>query len=305
MDLDVIILGAGPAGITAGIYCTRAGLKTLIIEKGTPGGQAALTDVIENYPGFPGGISGPELMARFARQAAELGVETKNGAVTALSGEPGSYIVKAGEETFTAETVIIATGAEPRRLGVPGEKKLTGRGVSYCATCDAAFFRGKKVAVVGGGDTAVQEALFLTKFAAEVCIIHRRDELRAVNILRQRALDNEKISFFWDTVVEEIRGDSKVEAAVLKNLKSGTLSEEQFDGIFIFVGYDPNTEFTGPEINKNDNGYILTDAWLASTAPGIFAAGDVREKFLRQVSTAVGDGALAAMSVEKFLSQKH
>jgi len=303
MDYDVIIIGGGPAGLTAGIYTARADLKTAIFEAGVPGGQAVLTDIIENYPGFPGGISGPELMNRFVRQAEDLGVEIKPAGVTELRTTP--HVVKAGDNEYAAEAVIVASGAQARNLGVPGESKFRGRGVSYCATCDGAFFKDKKVAVIGGGDAAAGEALFLTKFAREVHMIHRRDRLRAASILQKRVFENEKIRLRWDTVVGEIKGDNFVEKLVLKNVKSGEFKEEGFDGVFVFIGTVPNTQFLGEEIAKNENGYVITDEWLATNVPGVFAAGDVREKFLRQVSTAVGDGALAAMSVEKYLTEQN
>lgn len=303
MMYDVIILGGGPAGLTAALYTARGGLKTLILEKSMPGGQAALTDTIENYPGFPEGISGPELMQKFMEQATKVGAEFKTEAATAvdLSGKVKTITTANGE--FKGKSVIVATGAQARKLEVPGEDRFTGRGVSYCATCDGAFFRDKRVAVVGGGDSAVEEAIFLTKFASEVLLIHRRDQLRAATILQKRAEKNEKIKFVFDTVVEEIEGDQGVTGLKLTNVKTGEAYTEELQGVFIFVGTVPNTEFLKGEIELDTIGYIPTRSHLKTSVPGVFAAGDVREKFLRQVSTAVGDGADAAMAVEHYLAE--
>ncbi len=301
MTYDLAIIGGGPAGLTAALYGARGGLKTIVLEKSMPGGQAALTDIIANYPGFPEGISGPELMDKFHRQAMGHGAEFKMKDVTALEDRGNIKIIRAGEEEIKARSVVIATGARARKLGVPGELKFQGRGVSYCATCDGAFFKDKKVAVVGGGDSAVEEALFLTKYASRVVIIHRRDELRAVKALQEKAFTNEKIEFLWDSIVEEIKGDQKVENVKVKNVKTGAVADHDFDGVFIFVGTEPNTEFLQGVIELNERGYVVASDFLATSVPGIFVAGDVREKFLRQVSTAVGDGAHAAMAAERYL----
>ncbi|MHB1419482.1 MAG: thioredoxin-disulfide reductase [Bacillota bacterium] len=302
MLYDLLIIGGGPAGLTAGLYGARGGLSTLLLEMGMPGGQASTTDIIENYPGFPEGISGPELMQRFADQAARFGMKTAMEAASGVDLAAPIKVINTGQQTYEARTVIIATGAVARPLGVPGEAAYRGRGVSYCATCDGAFFRGKKVAVVGGGDAAVEEALFLTKFAKEVILIHRRDSLRAARVAQDRAFANERVGFRWNLVVEEIIGGPSVKGLRLRNVKTGIIAEEPFDGVFVFVGTVPHTEFLGGTVKTNEEGYIVCDTTLATSVPGVFAAGDVREKTLRQVSTAVGDGALAAMSAEKYLA---
>jgi thioredoxin reductase (NADPH) len=302
---DLAIIGAGPAGLTSGIYAARAGLNTLVFEQGAAGGQALLTDFVENYPGFPEGLTGQELARKFTEHLSKAGIEiTYAGVENITRQEKGFTVLAAGKEYFS-RAVILSMGTQPRKIGVPGEGEYTGRGVSYCAVCDAPLFRNRKVAVIGGGDTAVEEALYLTKFAREVHLIHRRDRLRAVSLLRDRALQNEKIVISWNTVVEEIKGDKLVQALVLRDKKTGEVFEENFDGVFIFIGSVPKTECIGFEISKNENGYIITDEWLATSQPGVFAAGDIREKFLRQVTTAVGDGALAAMSAEKYLVEKY
>ncbi|MCG0277380.1 MAG: thioredoxin-disulfide reductase [Thermanaeromonas sp.] len=303
MTYDLIIIGGGPAGLTAGLYGARGGLHTLIIERGAPGGQAGQTDRIENYPGFPEGISGLDLAFKFTEQAQKYGARLEMGTVEKVDFSGEIKRVWTGEGEYTGRAVIIATGASPRPLDVPGEEALRGKGVSYCATCDGAFFRGKKVAVVGGGDSAVEEALFLTRFADQVSIIHRRDKLRAIKVLQQRAQENPKINFYWNTVVEAILGESKVEALRLKNVASGDTWEEPFDGVFIFIGLKPNTEFLGNTIALDENGYIITREDLSTSSPGVFAAGDVRSKAFRQVTTAVGDGAAAAMAAQKYLAE--
>lgn len=303
MSYDLIIIGGGPAGLTAGLYGARGGLNTLIIERGAPGGQAGQTDRIENYPGFPEGISGLDLAFKFVEQAERHGARLEMGTVEKVDFSGQLKRVWTSETEYTGRAVIIATGASPRPLEVPGEETLRGRGVSYCATCDGAFFRGKKVAVVGGGDSAVEEALFLTHFAEQVTIIHRRDKLRAIKVLQQRAQENPKINFYWNTVVEAILGENKVEALRLKDVVSGAVREEPFDGIFIFIGLKPNTEFLGNAVTLDENGYIITREDLATSVPGVFAAGDVRAKAFRQVTTAVGDGAAAAMAAQKYLAE--
>lgn len=306
MEYDVIIAGAGPAGMTAGIYAARAGLEALVFEQGVPGGQTILTDFVENYPGFPEGLRGRELADRFVQQLAHVGVEITHAVVKKIEPKDSKgFVVIAGDQEYQSKSVIVATGTQARKLGVRGEGKFTGRGLSYCAVCDAPLFRNKKVAVVGGGDTAVEEALYLTKFVREVHIIHRRDELRAVNILGERAKSNSKITIRWNTVVNEIKGDKVIETLALKNTLTGEVVEEEFDGVFVFIGTYPRTSCLGFDISKNDQGYIITDGLLATSQPGLFAAGDIREKFLRQVSTAVGDGAVAAMSAEKYLMEKY
>lgn len=304
MIYDLLIVGGGPAGLTAGMYGARGGLNTLILEAGVPGGQAGQTDRIENYPGFPEGITGIELTAKFAEQAQRFGARLEMGTARKVDFHGTIKRVWTAEQEYSARAVIIATGASPRPLEVPGEEALKGRGVSYCATCDGAFFRGKKVAVVGGGDSAVEEALFLTRFADQVTIIHRRDRLRAAQVLQQRAREHPKITFYWNTVVEAVLGSDKVEALRLKNLATGDVREERFDGLFVFVGHRPNTAFLQEALALDVGGYIITGEDLSTSVPGVFAAGDVRAKAFRQVATAVGDGAVAAMAAEKYLAEQ-
>ncbi len=298
---DLAIIGAGPAGLTAAIYGGRAALRTAVIEKGSPGGQAATTYMVENYPGFPGGITGPELMDKMERQAREYGAEFFTLEASSISEEAGRFHIAAGGRNIVASSVVIATGAREKRLGVPGELDFRGRGVSYCATCDGAFFREKKVIVVGGGDSAVEEAVFLTKFAAEVLIVHRRDQLRAAKAVQKKALSNPKIKFAWNSVVEEIRGDQNVTSVVLRNVENDERANVHTDGVFIYVGLVPNSECVRGFVATDDQGYITTNEELQTSRPGVFAAGDVRKKLLRQISTAVGDGALAAIKAERYL----
>ncbi|MDK2985637.1 MAG: thioredoxin reductase [Clostridia bacterium] len=301
---EIAILGGGPAGLTAGIYAARAGRKTILIERAMPGGQAGLTDRIENYPGFEEGISGPELVQKFFSQAQRFGMEYMTAEVTGVDFSGEIKKIATVDKEIEAESVIIATGAQARKLQVPGEEDFQGRGVSYCATCDGAFFKNKKVAVVGGGDAAVEEAIFLTKFASEVVLIHRRDKLRATKIVQDRAFENEKIDFRFNTVVKEIQGDKFVEKLLLEKVDTGEQFEEDFDGVFIFIGTVPNTGFLRDAVEMNEQGYIKAYDYLSTSAKGVFVAGDVREKFLRQVSTAVGDGATAAMAAERYLGER-
>ena len=298
---DLIIIGGGPGGLAAGIYAARADLKTVLIEKGMPGGLAATTEFIENYPGFSEGISGPELAMNMENQAKRFGLNVIYDYVEELKPVDKCFTVKTGTGEIYAKAIILATGASPQLLGVRGEDTLHGRGVSYCATCDGAFFRGKKVAVIGGGDAAVEEALFLTKFADEVYIIHRRGELRATKIIQQRAKDNPKIKFIWHSVVEEISGSSAVDAVKLKDVRSGEITDLPVGGVFVYVGTRPSSELVKDLIETDGRGYILTDDDMRTSYPGIFAVGDVRKKTLRQVVTAVADGAIAAVVVEKYL----
>jgi len=299
---DVVIIGGGPAGLTAAIYNGRALLKTLVIEKMMIGGQATITHQIDNYPGFPDGVTGPELMELFEKQAKRFGAEFKSTTVKKISTEGNIKILDTDGEPIRTKTVIIATGAQPRRLGIPGEEKLIGKGVSYCATCDGAFFRDAEVAVIGGGDSAVKEAIFLTKFAGKVYVIHRRDELRAEKITAKQAFENEKIEFIWDTVVEEITGDFAVKSLKLKNVKDGSASELPVEGAFIYVGMIPNTDFLNGFVELDDKAYIVAGHNTHTNVQGVFAAGDVRQKMARQVATAVGDGASAAMAAEECLA---
>ncbi|SHI73186.1 thioredoxin-disulfide reductase [Desulfofundulus thermosubterraneus] len=300
---DVAIIGGGPAGLTAGIYAARAKLKSLLIERGMTGGLAATTEFIENYPGFSEGIGGPELMNRMEAQARRFGLEILNSNVEALKKENLNFIIKTEDTEFTARTVIVATGAQPQRLNVRGEETFHGRGVSYCATCDGAFFKDKHVAVVGGGDAAVEEAMFLTKFATRVFIIHRRGELRATKIVQERARQNPRIEFIWHSVVEEITGNEIVTGVRIKDVRTGQTSELPVNGVFIYIGYSPNSSIVKELVKLDERGYILTDANMQTSCPGLFAAGDVRQKSLRQVVTAVADGAIAAVSAEKYLEQ--
>jgi thioredoxin reductase (NADPH) len=299
---DVVILGGGPAGLTAAIYTCRAGWKTLLVEMGAPGGQAATTEIIENYPGFPEGVSGPELMLKFYNQAARFGCEFMTAQVTGLTVEGGIKTVTTTQGDVEGKTIIVATGAQPRELGVEGERKFRGRGVSYCATCDGFFFRQKKVAVIGGGDAAVEEAIYLSKLAQEVTIIHRRDAFRAAKVLGDRALQVPNIKVIWDAVVDEIRGDSQVKTLKLHNVKTQESQEVQVDGVFIYVGTQPNTDCLPAVIERNPQGYIITNEALETRVPGVFAVGDCRFKGSRQVATAVGDGALVLPAVEKYLN---
>jgi len=302
---DAIIIGGGSAGLTAGIYLSRARMNTLLIEKAMTGGQAVLTEIIENYPGFPEGIGGPELMQKMGEQAKRFGLKIEYGEVKKVKANEKDKIkiVKTGSQEYKALTVIIASGAEAKRLGVPGEEELRGRGVSYCATCDAPFFQNQKLVVVGGGDTAIEEALYLTKFAREITIIHRRDRLRATKILQERAFSNQKINFVWDSVVTRIVGKEKVEGISIKNIKTGEEKEIFCQGVFLFVGNLPNTNFLEGVIKLDERGYIITDDNMMTSQEGIYACGDVRRKILRQVVTACGEGATAAFAAVKYIEE--
>jgi len=296
---DIIIIGGGPAGLTAGIYASRAKMKTLLIESTFSPSLITTTDLIENYPGFPGGIADFGLVERFKEQALSFGLEIQQDDITAVKpSEDGSGWCALGGREYQARAMIIASGAAYATLGVPGEKEFTGRGVSYCATCDAPFYRDRAVVVVGGGDTAVQEALFLTKFASRVTLVHRRDSLRATAILQERAFANEKLAFVWNAVVEEIRGDKAVSAVRLKSLSSGQYQDFATDGVFIFAGYIPNSALVSGIVDRDTDGYIVVDDHMRTSRPGIFACGDCIRKLLRQVVTACGDGATAAFAAQ-------
>ena len=305
---DVIILGGGPAGLTAGLYAGRSRLSTLIIEKGQDGGQIAITDEIENYPGqMVEGESGPSLIARMTEQAKKFGAERCSDVIKSvdLSGDVKKLVGTKGE--YEAKCVIIATGAFPKPIGCENEGKFTGKGISFCATCDASFFEDFEVYVVGGGDSAVEEAMYLTKFARKVTIIHRRDELRAAKSIQEKAFANPKIAFMWDSVVVKVDGDDLLSSMTVKNVKTGELTEITADeddglfGLFGFIGYNPNSQlFEG--VLDMENGYIKTDENMHTNIPGVFAAGDIRVKSLRQVVTAAADGAIAAMQAEHFIS---
>jgi len=300
---DVIIVGGGPAGMTAGLYASRARLRTLLIENGLFGGQMTTTELIENYPGFPQGVSGEELSRLMEEQAKRFGMEAISDEVTEVSLEKDLKRVKTYEGEFFCRALIICTGTEYRKLGVPGEEKFKGRGISYCATCDGAFFRDSRIIVVGGGDSALTEALFLTKFVSELTIIHRRDALRATKIYQERALSNPKIKFLWNSVVQEIKGDSVVRSVVVKNVKSGEVKEVETEGAFLFIGLMPRTKFLKDLVQLDESGYIVTNENYETSIKGIFAAGDCRKKLLRQISTSVGDGATAAFAAEKYLEE--
>jgi thioredoxin reductase (NADPH) len=301
-EYDIIIIGGGPAGLSAGIYASRARLRTLLIEKGMFGGLIANAELVENYPGFPEGISGFDIGERMSHQASKFGLETLSAEVTGVDLLKDIKVINTTEGDFSARAVIIASGAERKRLGVPGEDIFINRGVSYCATCDGALFRDRVVAVVGGGDSAVEEALFLTRFASKVIIIHRRNQLRASKMAQERALSNKKIDPMWDTVVEEIKGNSKVSQLVVRNVKSGATAQIVADGVFVYVGQNPNTGFLKGQLPLDKEGYIITDDRMETQIKGVYAAGDIRKNSSRQVITAAGDGATAAISAEKFLS---
>ncbi|MEW8973408.1 MAG: thioredoxin-disulfide reductase [Tissierellaceae bacterium] len=306
MIYDVVIIGGGPAGLAAGLYAARAKLNTIIIEKGANGGQIATTDEVENYPGSMENVTGPKLVARMLEQAEGFGAKRVSDEIIEVDFSDKIKVLKSAKEEYRAKSVIIATGAVPRLIGAPGEKELTGRGVSYCATCDAAFFQDLEVYVMGGGDTAVEEAIYLTKFAKKVTIIHRRDELRAAKSIQEKAFKNEKIGFMWDTAITEIKGDGMLESFVVKNLKTGEEREifpDEEDGafgIFVFIGYLPATKLF-KDIIHMDRDYIITDEDMKTNVPGVFAAGDNRVKSLRQVVTATSDGAIAAVQAEKYI----
>lgn len=303
-NYDLIIIGGGPAGLTAGMYGARSALKTLIIERAMPGGQAATTYEIANYPGFPGGVSGTDLAMKMYEQAQEHGAEFISGEITKINLEDKVKRIVVDGTAYQAKTVILATGVEPRKLGVDGEDKFRGRGVSYCATCDGAFFRGKKVIVVGGGDAAVEEAIYLTRFASNVTIIHRRDQLRAHKAAQDKAFANPKIDFIWNSVVEEIIGEDSVVGVKLKNRETSKVSDLACDGIFVYIGQNPVTELFPASLNLSPDGYVITDEYLRTNIPGVFAAGDVRKTVLRQLVTAVADGAVAAVSALKYLEEQ-
>ncbi|MBI5417842.1 thioredoxin-disulfide reductase [Candidatus Poribacteria bacterium] len=301
---DLIILGGGPAGLTAGLYGTRSRLDTLLLEKAVLGGKVITTEKIENYPGFPDGINGPELMEKMEAQAKFFGLQIENASIEDIQKEYDIFKLIADNNTYYTKTIIIATGTSSLGLGIPGEEKFKGRGVSYCATCDALFFKNKPVIVVGGGDAACEEGIYLTKFASHVYIIHRRDKLRATKVLQERALANPKIEFIFDSVLEKIEGNDYVEKVIIKNIKTSNKKEVAVEGIFLYIGTQPNTDFLKNIVNLDEKGYIITDDDMRTETPGIFAAGDVRKKMLRQVSTAVGDGATAAYMAEKYIESK-
>ncbi len=299
----VVILGAGPAGLSAALYAARAELNPLVLTGMQPGGQASLTNIIENYPGFPEGIGGAELGDLFQKQAEHFGARIEFDSVTGVDFTVRPFTIKTYSKTILAESVIIATGASPNKLNVPGEEELVGRGVSYCATCDGWFFKDKKVAVVGGGDSALEEALFLTRYASELTIIHRRDAFRAGALLQKRMRENPKIKLQLDSVVKEITGNGKVEHVVVSNVKTGETSTLDLDGIFIFVGHTPNNEFYKGQLEMDERGFIKVDQKLRTSVEGIYAAGEAADSEFKQVVTSAGMGAAAAIEAGRFLSE--
>ena len=299
---EVIIIGGGPAGLTAGLYASRAGLKSLLMERGIFGGQIVNATLVENYPGFPQGISGAELGSLMHQQAVKYGLEVVTSEVTGITSRE-SYSIATTDGDFKAVAIIIAAGSEYRKLGIPGEERLVGHGVSYCATCDGFFFRNREVAVFGGGDTAITDALELTRHAKKVYVIHRRDQLRAGQVLQQRAFAQPKLEFIWSTVVEEIMGEESISGLKLRNVKTGQSSILKVEGIFVAVGLVPNSQQFSNTVNLDNTGYIVTDETMSTSAPGIFAAGDIRRNSSRQVAAAVGDGVTAAMSACRYIQE--
>ena len=303
MTEQVIIIGSGPAGLTAALYTARAQLEPLVFVGDTLGGQVAISSEIENYPGFPEGLTGPELGQLFQKQAERFGARLEYDTITGLDLSVRPFKVTAYGGEREAHALIIATGSSPRKLGVPGEEEFAGRGVSYCATCDGFFYTGREIALVGGGDAAVEEAMFLTRFAARVYQIHRRDRLRADRYMQERAFRNEKIEFVWDTVVDEIVGHQVVSGVRLRNVKTGEEHLHPVEGVFVAIGHTPNTEFLGGQVTLDEKGYILTDERRRTNVPGVYAAGEVQDWMYRQTATSVGDGCRAAMEVEKYIAE--
>ncbi len=303
MSENVIIIGSGPAGLTAAIYAARANLQPLVIEGAAPYGQLMLTTEVENYPGFPDGILGPELMEKFRAQAARFGAKFITADATRVDFSVRPFVVEAGEARYEAPAVIVATGAKARMLEIPGERDLLGRGVSTCATCDGFFFRGKEIVVVGGGDSALEEAIFLTKFGSKVTVIHRRDSLRASKIMQERALANEKMAFVWDTVVEEVLGDGAVQSLRLRNVKTDEVSEFTADAMFVAIGHDPQTDLVRGQLETDHNGYIVAvdSPHTHASVEGVFACGDAVDHIFRQAITAAGTGCAAAIDAERYL----
>lgn len=298
---DVMIVGGGGAGLTAALYTSRANLSTVLFEKLVPGGQIASTDLVENYPGFTEGVLGPDIALKMESQALRYGTEIAYDEVRSLSKKGDVFEAETSGGVYVAKSVILAMGASFRTLGIPNEKEFTGKGVSYCATCDGAFFKGKKVVVVGGGDSALQEGLFLTRFAEQVFVVHRRDALRASPILQARAKADPKMTFIWDTVVEQIEGSKKVSAVLLKNVKTGEMSRLEVEGLFVFIGHDPNSQLVKGVVTLDPHGYVVTDEALQASVPGIFAAGEVRRGAVRQLVAACGEGCAAGLSAQSYL----
>ncbi len=305
MHSKVVIIGSGPSGLTAALYAARANLEPLVVRGLQPGGLIATTSEVENYPGFVEGIGGYELAENMEKQAARFGAQFKDTLITKIDASSRPFVLSTDSgETITADTIIVSTGASPRKLGVPGEEVLANRGVSYCATCDGFFFRGKTVVVVGGGNSALDEGLFLTRYVKELIIVHRRDTLRADPILQERAFSNEKVRFVWDSTVDAISGEDKVTAVTLRNLKTGETSELAVDGVFPYIGHVPNTRLFQGLLTLDEGGYIVTDGRQRTNVEGIFAAGDVVDHVYRQAITAAGDGCKAAMEATWFLAEQ-
>lgn len=302
--LKTLIIGSGPAGLSAALYAARANLEPLVLSGMELGGQVSVTHIVENYPGFPDGIEGPKLVENFQKQAERFGAKIEFDSATEIDLSMRPFRVKTWSNEYFSDSLILSTGATPRHLNIPGETEFTGRGVSYCATCDGHFFQGKDVIVVGGGDSALEEGLFLTRYVNSVKIIHRRDELRAGAILQKRAFDNPKVEIIWDSVVTEISGDGVVDSVQLKNLKTDQLSILKTDGVFIFIGHLPNTELYRGQLELDDNGYVKADHYMQTSIKGVYAAGEVADSHFRQVVTSAGMGAAAAMQVVHFLEEQ-
>ena len=303
----VIILGSGAAGLTAAIYAARANLEPVVIEGSQPGGQLTITTDVENYPGFPKGIMGPELMEDFKKQAERFGTKMVFGDVTAVDLKQRPFRITVGKESYASDALIVATGATAKLIGLASEKKLMGYGVSACATCDGFFFKDKEVVVVGGGDTAMEEALFLTKYATKISVVHRRDALRASKIMQDRAEKNSKISFVWDSAIDEIYGepnDGGVKGVRLKNVKTGVAQDFKVDGVFIAIGHEPNSKLFVGQLEMDDVGYLITRKGTSTNIPGVFACGDVQDRIYRQAVTAAGTGCMAAIDAERYLESQ-
>lgn len=303
-NYDVVIIGSGPAGYTAAVYTSRAKLNTLVISGTLPGGQLMTTSEVENYPGFPSGIFGPELMMNMRQQAERFGTNVIDDEVTKVDFKKHPFTITTHSETYKTQSAIVCTGASPRKLGIPSEIEFSGRGVSYCATCDGPFFKGEDIVVVGGGDTAIEEASFLTKFGKSVKIVHRRDILRASKILQEKAFGNPKIEFMWNSLVSEIRGDKKVTSVVVKNIKDGKEKTIQAGGLFVAIGHEPNTTIFKGQLEMDDKGYVVLKNHTRTSMEGVFAAGDVHDHRYRQAVTAAGFGCMAALDVEKWLTER-
>ena len=305
IPVKVLIIGSGPAGLSAALYAARADLNPIVLSGMALGGQVSLTHIVENYPGFPEGVGGPELVELFQKQAERFGAKLEFDTVTEVDLSERPFRVKTYNTTYLTETLIITTGATPRHLNVPGETELTGRGVSYCGTCDGWFFKEKDLIVVGGGDSALEEGLFLTRFANSVTIVHRRDELRAGPVLEKRAKENPKVNVFWNTILTDILGDEAVQMVRLKDVVTGEQRDHPTDGVFIFIGHIPNTSLFEGQLEMDDMGYVEVDEWMRTSVPGVFAAGEVADSHFRQVITSAGMGAAAAIQANHYLEEEN